>query len=273
MERRRRVCAAGRAADRDPAAGAHRLKRPVPGRPRARHARRRCRLRSPLVAALTASTTSPSAWLTVASAPSFRAQGELVVARRRDDRVRAERLRDLEGRRRDAAADPPEKHPLVRLDRRLRHQHPVGGLEDERKGRRLLEDLAWWNGWTFFSGIATSSACVPSMCSPTTVIRPSPWSRPGLMTTRSPLSRVPAPSAPRCAVWARKGVPGAPRGRGGSATPPAGGRGLRLPAALGREHLRSGARPARRPREYGLPSPGPIVTCACVRGRPVCSLS
>ena len=40
---------------------------------------------------------------------------ELLVGRRRDDGARAERLRDREGRRGDAAADPPDQHPLVGL--------------------------------------------------------------------------------------------------------------------------------------------------------------
>ena len=41
--------------------------------------------------------------------------------------------------RRDAAADPPEKHPLVRLDPHLRHHHQVGGLEASGKAAAFLE--------------------------------------------------------------------------------------------------------------------------------------
>src|SRR5919197_20555 len=58
-----------------------------------------------------------------------------------------------------------------------------------------------------------SSACVPSVCSPTTVMRPSPWSRPGLMTTRSPGAKPspettpPAPSAPRMRGFGTDGSP------------------------------------------------------------------
>ena len=37
-------------------------------------------------------------------------------------------------------ADPPDQHPLAGLaGARLRHEHPVGGLEDERERGRLLE--------------------------------------------------------------------------------------------------------------------------------------
>ena len=64
---------------------------------------------------------------------------ELLVAAGGDDRARAERPADLERRRRDAAADAPDQHPLARLHGRLRDEHPVGGLVDERERRRLLE--------------------------------------------------------------------------------------------------------------------------------------
>ena len=64
---------------------------------------------------------------------------ELLVAAGGDDRTRAERPADLERCGRDPAADAPDQHPLVRLHRRLGDEHPVRGLVDERKCRRLLE--------------------------------------------------------------------------------------------------------------------------------------
>src|SRR5206468_6725383 len=64
---------------------------------------------------------------------------ELLVARRRDDRLRAERLRNREAGGRDAAPDAPEENPLVRLEPRARDEHAVRRLEDERERRRLLE--------------------------------------------------------------------------------------------------------------------------------------
>src|ERR671930_1025976 len=66
------------------------------------------------------------------------------------------------------------------------------------------------------AGSAISSACVPSKCSPTTLIRPS-CSSPGLTTTRSPAanpstpsptaSTTPAPSAPRIRGFGTEGRP------------------------------------------------------------------
>src|ERR671930_615184 len=66
------------------------------------------------------------------------------------------------------------------------------------------------------AGSAISSACVPSKCSPTTLIRPS-CSSPGLITTRSPrakpdnpsptASTTPAPSAPRIRGFGTEGRP------------------------------------------------------------------
>ena len=71
---------------------------------------------------------------------------ELVVARRRHDRPRAERLRDREARRRDAAADSPQQHPLALEQVRARDEHPVRGLEHERERGRLLEGEIAGNG-------------------------------------------------------------------------------------------------------------------------------
>src|SRR5919197_2768162 len=66
------------------------------------------------------------------------------------------------------------------------------------------------------AGSAISSACVPSKCSPTTLIRPS-CSSPGLITTRSPAAKpdtpssttstTPAPSAPRIRGFGTEGRP------------------------------------------------------------------
>src|SRR5581483_6764724 len=67
---------------------------------------------------------------------------ELRVARRGHDHPRAERLRDRERGRRDAAADAPREHPLAGLEARARDEHPVGRLEHERECRGLLERQA-----------------------------------------------------------------------------------------------------------------------------------
>src|SRR5439155_21279547 len=39
----------------------------------------------------------------------------------------------------DATSDSPDQDPLALCEPRLRYQHPVRSLEDERKRRRLLE--------------------------------------------------------------------------------------------------------------------------------------
>jgi hypothetical protein len=67
---------------------------------------------------------------------------ELRVARGGHDHAGPERLGDRERSGRDTAADPPREHPLALLQAGARHEHPVGGLEDERKRRRLLEAQA-----------------------------------------------------------------------------------------------------------------------------------
>src|SRR4029079_8580786 len=46
---------------------------------------------------------------------------------------------DLERRRRDAAADPPDQDPLARPELRPRDEHPERGLVDEREGGGGLE--------------------------------------------------------------------------------------------------------------------------------------
>src|SRR5205823_6573159 len=51
----------------------------------------------------------------------------------------AERLRESQRRTRDAAPDTPDEHPFARSNLRLRHEHAIGGLENERKCRRLFE--------------------------------------------------------------------------------------------------------------------------------------
>ena len=62
-------------------------------------------------------------------------------------------------------------------------------------------------GWTALLGTATSSACVPSRCSPRISTRPL-WARPGLITTRSSVpASTPAPSAPRIRGFGHRGQP------------------------------------------------------------------
>jgi hypothetical protein len=64
---------------------------------------------------------------------------ELHLARRRDEHMCSEGLRDRERRGRDAAPDAPREHPLALAQSRPCDEHPVGRLEDERKRRGLLE--------------------------------------------------------------------------------------------------------------------------------------
>ena len=88
-----------------------------------------------------------------------------------------------------AVATPPPipqiEHPLALLHARARDEHPVGGLVDERERRRLLEREPVVEREHLLRGDRDQLACVPSQCSPTTVIA-SPCSSPGLSTTRSP---------------------------------------------------------------------------------------
>src|SRR5215471_7800828 len=71
---------------------------------------------------------------------------ELRVARRGDDDLRPQSLRDRERSGRDAPAAAPREHPLALLQARARDEHPIGGFEDERKGGRLLEAQTVGNG-------------------------------------------------------------------------------------------------------------------------------
>jgi hypothetical protein len=64
---------------------------------------------------------------------------ELLVAGRGCDHTPTEGFRENERRGGDAAADSPDEHPLALLEPGTRDEHPVGGLEDEREGRCLLE--------------------------------------------------------------------------------------------------------------------------------------
>ena len=91
------------------------------------------------VVSRTAATTSAFAWLTPTSAPQPARPRQLVVVARRDDRPDAEGTADLERRRGDAAADPPDQHPLAFLHRGARDEHPVRRLVDEGERRRDLE--------------------------------------------------------------------------------------------------------------------------------------
>ena len=65
--------------------------------------------------------------------------GELLVAAGGDDRADAERAAQLEGRGGDPAADAPDERPLALTHRRLRDEHPVRRLVDERERGGLLE--------------------------------------------------------------------------------------------------------------------------------------
>ena len=142
---------------------------------------------------------------------------ELLVAARGDDRPRAERAADLERCGRDSAADAPDQNPLVRLHGRLRDEHPVGRLVDERKRRRLLERQRVVERGTPAPRRPRSarSACRRE-CSPMTEIM-APCSMPGLSTTRSPTAKpstpapsastTPAPSAPRIRGFGTEGRP------------------------------------------------------------------
>ncbi len=64
---------------------------------------------------------------------------QLRVARRRDDDVGPERLRERHRCERDSAPDAPDQHPFTRLQAGPGHEHAVRGLEDEGKRRSLLE--------------------------------------------------------------------------------------------------------------------------------------
>ena len=159
------------------------------------------------VASLTAAATSPSLWFTVTIRAPIARGPELRVAAGGDDRSHAERSADLECGGRDAPADAPDEdaHSPSRTAARVTSiRYAVSYTSG--KAAPTSNDSASSRGNTCSASIAMSSACVPSKCSPTTVIR-SPWSRPGLMTTRDPIggpdapspsaSTTPAPSAPR----------------------------------------------------------------------------
>ena len=187
---------------------------------------------------------------------------ELLVARGGDDRARAERLRDRERGRRDAAADPPDQHPFAGLEARAGDEHPVGRLEDERERSRFLEaESCRESGGRALAGTAISSAWVPSRCSPIDVdsagvreagidhdaARRVPAITPGAVGSEDPRLRRPT---------------GGPRGIHTSRWFSDGGakldQHLVRAAAPDPAPPRSGAPPARRPRGYGSPS-RPIV--------------
>ncbi len=64
---------------------------------------------------------------------------ELLVAPGGDDRPEPEGTTDLERRGCDPTTDAPDQGPLALGHRRLRDEHPVGGLVHERECRGLLE--------------------------------------------------------------------------------------------------------------------------------------
>ena len=106
----------------------------------------------PPVSSRTRAGTSSVSWFSGLVGAELAGPLELRVARRGDDRPAAERLRDRERRRRDAAADPPDQHPLARLEARLGHEHPVGGLEDERERAASSNESSSGIGWTALRG-------------------------------------------------------------------------------------------------------------------------
>ena len=93
----------------------------------------------PPVSSFTRAATSSLAWFTVASAPSSRARASFSS----DEDVTTARAPSALTIASAAVATPPPipqiEHPLVRLQRRLRDEHPPRRLEDERERRRLLE--------------------------------------------------------------------------------------------------------------------------------------
>ena len=166
---RRRVRPARRAADDDPAAGPRGVRATLPGR-------LADGLDDDVRAAagqlLHARGDVPVAWLTVASAPSSRARSSFAS----DDDVTTTRAPSAFAIASAAVATPPPMPQTSThspsLEPRLRDEHPPRGLEDERERRRLLErERVAGSGRRSSPGTAISSACVPSVCSPTTVIR------------------------------------------------------------------------------------------------------
>ena len=141
---------------------------------------------------------------------------ELLVARRRDDRARAERSRDLEGCQRDAAADAPDEHPLAFSRAAFVTSMRYAVSKVSGNAAASSNESASSSGYSWAAGIALSSQYVPSVCSPITVIRPL-CGMPGLTTTRSPTSKpstpspsaatTPEPSAPRIRGFGTEGRP------------------------------------------------------------------
>ena len=209
------------------------------------------------VSALTRAGTSSTSWSSVSSAPSRRACSSFRGARRGDDRPGAEPVRDRERRRRDAAADAPDQHPLVRLEARLRDEHPVGGLEDEREGGSLLEAEAGRNGVhrapRHRDQLGVGAVAV--------LAEDARRRRLGRSSGRSRRAR-PSRRARRrrrrrgCAASRPRAAPGGATGRGGSARPPAAPRAPRPGRARDPGRPRTAAPPGRPPRGAGSPSRG-----------------
>ena len=116
----------------------------------------------------------------------------------------------------------PDEHPLAFLEFRARDQHPVGGLEDEREGSGLLEGEVVGKGRTYVCRHGDELRVSPVGVLADDV---APSSRPGLITTSSPVAKpsvpspsastTPAPSAPRMRGSGRRAGPGASRCPGG----------------------------------------------------------
>ena len=214
---------------------------------------------APPVASFTAATTSPDSWLTVDVGAERRRLRQLLVARRGDDRPGAERLGDPERRRRDAAADPPDEHPLARLQSGARDEHPVGGLVDERERGRVLErDTVAERARRSSQGSRRARRGRPA-CARRSRGSSSPCSRPGLITTGCPGSRPSTSVAERLDDAGAVGAEDARLRHGGQALPRPDVEMVERGEAHPHEHLargrargpgrpRSGGPPARRPR-------------------------
>ena len=98
----------------------------------------------PPVASFTAATTSCAAWFTLASARPRRPL-ELLVARGRDDRPRAESLGRSSSPPSRRRRRYPRRGPIRPPEPCARDEHAVGGLEDERERGSLLEAQAVGN--------------------------------------------------------------------------------------------------------------------------------
>ena len=166
------------------------------------------------------------------SSPSSAGPLELLGGPRGAEDGAAHRVRELDGRRADAAADRVDQDPLARPQTRLRLERVVRGDEDLGDGRGLLEARGSpGSARPSARGVTTYSACPPPPTIPKT--RSPTWSGP--VTPGPSASTSPANSSPGMSAGdaRRRGVmaPGTASGRPGSARTPAPGPGPGLPAA------------------------------------------